>query len=172
MVSTPGSTPYFSYLVFAGLKYCTPFYAQDFLPGGLCKWWALPVLPRTSVMRLCGIEVLYPFLCTRFPPGWWAPPILPLDFPKILFFPGCLCHFKVLFIPVWRNSPVENSTGDVRTNWPKGEWVIFDATPDTAYVNHFVFLREFIMWFKSIQAKLVDLATLSLAFKYMWETDL
>ena len=94
---------------FCGLKHYTPFYAQDFLPGGLCKWWAPPVLPRTSVMRLlrlwsiiplfmhkissrvvcvngepprfypvlqlwgfCGFEALYPFLCTRFPPGWFV----------------------------------------------------------------------------------------------------
>ena len=109
MVSTPGSTPYFSYEAFASLKYYTPFYAEDFHPDGLCKWWAPPVLPRTSVMRLlrvwsiiplfmqkistrmvcvngkhplfypilqlwgfCRFEVLYPFLRTRFPPGWFV----------------------------------------------------------------------------------------------------
>ena len=36
--------------------------------------------------------------------------------------------------------------------WLTGEWVIFDATPETAYVNHF-FPLEFLIWFKSIQAK-------------------
>ena len=43
-------------------------------------------------------------------------------------------------------------------NWSIGEWGIFDASPDTAYVNLF-YPREFIIWFKSIQAKQVDLAT-------------
>ena len=47
-------------------------------------------------------------------------------------------------------------------NWPIGQWVIFHAAPDTAYVNH-VFPREFIIWFKSIHAKQVDLETWSLA---------
>ena len=47
MVSTPGSTPYFSYEAFAGLKHQTHFYAQDFHPGGLCKWEA-PLLPCSS----------------------------------------------------------------------------------------------------------------------------
>ena len=36
--------------------------------------------------------------------------------------------------------------------WLTGEWVIFDATPETAYANHF-FPLEFLIWFKSIQAK-------------------
>ena len=41
------------------------------------------------------------------------------------------------------------------------QWVIFHAAPGTSYVNHF-FPREFIIWFKSIQAKQVDLETSSL----------
>ena len=45
-------------------------------------------------------------------------------------------------------------------NWPIGEWGIFDASPDTAYVNLF-YPREFIIWFKSIQAKQVDLVTVT-----------
>ena len=45
-------------------------------------------------------------------------------------------------------------------NWPIGEWGIFDASPDTAYVNLF-YPGEFIIWFKSIQAKQVDLATVT-----------
>ena len=60
MASTPGSTPYFSYEAFAGLKYYNPFYAQDFHPGGLCKWCAPPVLPRTSVMRLLRVWSIIP----------------------------------------------------------------------------------------------------------------
>ena len=42
------------------------------------------------------------------------------------------------------------------------QWVIFHAAPGTSYVNHF-FPRELIIWFKSIQAKQVDLETSSLA---------
>ena len=45
-------------------------------------------------------------------------------------------------------------------NWSIGEWGIFDTSPDTAYVNLF-YPREFIIWFKSIQAKQVDLATVT-----------
>ena len=47
-------------------------------------------------------------------------------------------------------------------NWPIGQWVIFHAAPDISYVNLF-FPREFIIWFKSIQAKQVDHETSSLA---------
>ena len=39
-------------------------------------------------------------------------------------------------------------------NWRILQWVIIHSTPDTAYVNHF-FSHEFIIWFKSIQAKQV-----------------
>ena len=45
---------------FAGLKYYTPFYAEDFHPGGLCRWWAPPVLSRTSVMRLLRVWSIIP----------------------------------------------------------------------------------------------------------------
>ena len=38
MISTPCSTPYFSYEAFGSLKHYTPFYAEDFHPDGLCKW--------------------------------------------------------------------------------------------------------------------------------------
>ena len=43
----PGSTPYFSYEAFESLKHYTPLYAQDFHPGGLCKW-EVPLLPCSS----------------------------------------------------------------------------------------------------------------------------
>ena len=81
-MSTPGSTPYFSYEAFAALKHYTPFYAQDFLRGGLCKWWAPTVLPRTSVLRLLRVWSIIPlFYAQDFRPGglckWCAPPVLP-----------------------------------------------------------------------------------------------
>ena len=46
---------------------------------------------------------------------------------------------------------------------PMGQSVIFHAAPNTAYVNHF-FPREFIIRFKSIQVKQVDLETSSLSW--------
>ena len=58
--STPGSTPYFSYEAFAGLKHYTPFYAHYFHPGGLCKWQVPPVLPPISVMRLLRVWSIVP----------------------------------------------------------------------------------------------------------------
>ena len=61
----PRSTPYFSYEAFAGLKHYTLFYAQDFHPSGLCKWWAPPVLPRTSVMRLLLVWSIIPFFTRK-----------------------------------------------------------------------------------------------------------
>ena len=78
----PGSTPYFSYEAFESLKHYTPLYAQDFHPGGLCKWWAPPVLPRTLVMRLLQVWSIIPLLYAQdFHPGglckWCAPPVLP-----------------------------------------------------------------------------------------------
>ena len=48
-------------------------------------------------------------------------------------------------------------------NWPIGQWEIFHAAPDSLYVNHFFFPREFLIWFTSIQAKQVDHETSSLA---------
>ena len=68
-------------------------------------------------------------------------------------------------------------------NWPIGEWVILDATPDIAYVNQF-FSSEFVIWFKSIHISgetsrrrtLDGCATLlkltSLDFRNFWEVDL
>ena len=64
---------------------------------------------------------------------------------------GCAILKKTFHTFLARNLPVENSTGDVDI-WLIGEWVMFDATPETAYVNHF-FPLEFLIWFNSIQAK-------------------
>ena len=68
-------------------------------------------------------------------------------------------------------------------NWPMGEWVILDATPDIAYVNHF-FSSEFVIWFKSIHISgetsrrrtldgcATSLKLTSLDFRNFWEVDL
>ena len=61
---------------------------------------------------------------------------IPLDFLKVLFIsPGRLCNLKDFSCLFGIKFTGENSTCDVMTiySWP----VIFDATPDTAYVNHF-----------------------------------
>ena len=68
MVSTPGSTPYFSYEAFAGLKHYTPFYAQDFHPDGLCQWWA-PAVPYFSYEAFAGLKYYTPFYAQDFHPG-------------------------------------------------------------------------------------------------------
>ena len=83
-------------------------------------------------------------------------------FLNVLYFSSdWLCHFKRLFIPVWRE--IHRSKILPVTSWQlTNRTVIFHAAPDTAYVNHF-FPSEFIIWFKSIQAKPVDLQTSSLA---------
>ena len=81
MVCTPGSTPYFSYEAFAGLKYYTPFYAQDFHPGGLCQWWAPPgSTPYFSYEAFAGLKYYTPFYAQDFHPGGlckWEVPLLP-----------------------------------------------------------------------------------------------
>ena len=83
-------------------------------------------------------------------------------FLNVLYFSfDWLCHFKRLFIPVWRE--IHRSKILPVTSWQlTNRIVIFHAASDTAYVNHF-FPSEFIIWFKSIQAKPVDLQTSSLA---------
>ena len=95
----------------------------------------------------------------------------PIDFLKVLFFPGWLCHFKGLFRPVWHEIHRLWWHND---NWPSGEWMIFHTTPDTAYVNHFFLPREFVILFKSTQAKQVDhetpLLTRSLRNLMYWST--
>ena len=61
------------------------------------------------------------------------------------FFPGWFCHFKRLFKSVWceiHSSKIPSVTSWQLTNWRVMllAWrnlLIFDATPDTAYVNHF-----------------------------------
>ena len=81
MVSIPGSIPYFSYEAFAGLKYHTPFYAQDFHPGGLCIWWSNPCsTPYYSYEAFAGLKYYTPSYAEDFHPGglcrWWASPVL------------------------------------------------------------------------------------------------
>ena len=69
-----------------------------------------------------------------------------------------LKHFSHLFGAKFTSRKFNRRRHD---DWPIGQRVIFRAAPGTSYVNHF-FPREFIIWFKSIQAKQVDLETSSL----------
>ena len=86
-----------------------------------------------------------------------------LDFIKgLYFFPGWLCNFKelsYLFDAKFTGRKFYRWRHD---NWPIGQSVIFHAAPDTA-LSIFFFSREFIIWFKSMQTKQVDLQTSSLA---------
>ena len=67
----------------------------------------------------------------------------------IIIFSGWLYHFKdfsYLFGAKFIGRKFYRWRHD---NWPIGQWVIFHAAPDTAYVNQF-FPSEFIIWFKFI----------------------
>ena len=81
--------------------------------------------------------------------------------PVLLFLVG-YAILKDLFILVWREIHRRKFYRWRHDNWPIGQWVIFHAAPDIAYVNHY-FPREFIMWFQSILEKQVDLETSSVA---------
>ena len=126
MVSTNGSTPYFSYEAFAGLKYYTPFYAQDFHPGGLCRWWAPPVLPRTSVMRLLRV---------------WS--IIPLFMQKISTRVVCVDGEHPRFYPVlqlWGFCGFEVLYPFLRTRFPPGGLCIWWSNPcSTPYYSYEAF---------------------------------
>ena len=85
-----------------------------------------------------------------------------IDILKVLYiFPGWLCYFKGLLIPVWHEIHQSKFYMWHHDNWPIAQWMIFHTAPATAYVNHPP--RAFIIWFKSIQVKQVNLKTLSLA---------
>ena len=72
---------------------------------------------------------------------------------SFIFFANWLCHIKKDLPYVFGAKFTGRKFHRWRYNiWLIGEWVIFDATPETAYVNHF-FPLEFLIWFKSIQAK-------------------
>ena len=76
--------------------------------------------------------------------------------PLLLFFTGWLYHFKdfsYLFGAKFIGRKFYRWRHD---NWPIGQWVIFHAAPDTAYVNQF-FPSEFIIWFNFIVVSRGDL---------------
>ena len=87
-----------------------------------------------------------------------------IDILKVLYiFPGWLCYFKGLLIPVWHEIHQSKFYMWHHDNWPIAQWMIFHAASATAYVNHSPPPCAFIIWFKSIQVKQVNLKTLSLA---------
>ena len=89
---------------------------------------------------------------------------IPILVSHILFFPGWLCHFKGFSCPFGAKFTGRKFYHRGHDNHgPMGQSVIFHAAPNTAYVNHF-FPREFIIRFKSIQVKQVDLETSSLSW--------
>ena len=86
-----------------------------------------------------------------------------LDFIKgLYFFPGWLCNFVRTFIPVWRE--IHRSKILPVTSWQLTNRTVSDISRRSRHsiVNLF-FSREFIIWFKSMQTKQVDLQTSSLA---------
>ena len=72
MVSTPGSTPYFSYEAFAGVKHYTLFMHNISTRVACVNGERSLFYPALQLWGFCGFKVLYPFLCTRFPPGWFV----------------------------------------------------------------------------------------------------
>ena len=81
----------------------------------------------------------------------------------LYFFPGWLCNFKELFIPGWRE--IHRSKILPVTSWQLTNRTVSDISRRSRHsiVNLFFFSREFIIWFKSMQTKQVDLQTSSLA---------
>ena len=55
----------------------------------------------------------------------------------LLFFLVGYAILKDLFILVWREIHRRKFYRWRHDNWPIGQWVIFHAAPDKAYVNHF-----------------------------------
>ena len=109
-----------------------------------------------------------------------------IDFLKVFyFFSGWSCHFKRLFLPVWREIHLSKILPVTLWQFTNRTVSVFHVVPDISYVNLF-FPREFLIWFKSIQAKQVDHETSSLArslrglmhwsslrsLKNLWEVDL
>ena len=83
--------------------------------------------------------------------------------PKEDFFSGWLCHFKGLFVPVWRE--IHLSKILPVTSWQLTNRTVRDISRCSRLIicQSFFFPREFLIWFKSIQAKQVDHETSSLA---------
>ena len=60
-----------------------------------------------------------------------------IDILKVLYiFPGWLCYFKGLLIPVWHEIHQSKFYMWHHDNWPIAQWMIFHTAPATAYVNH------------------------------------
>ena len=69
MVSTPGSTPYFSYEAFAGVKHYTLF-MHKISTRVACVNGEHPLFyPVLQLWGFCGCEALYPFYAQDFHPG-------------------------------------------------------------------------------------------------------
>ena len=77
----------------------------------------------------------------------------------LLFFSGWLCHFNGLF-----NSPVQNSMGGI--SWQLTNRTVSDISHHSwhSICQSFFSHIKFVIWFKSIQLKQVDLETLTLAW--------
>ena len=83
--------------------------------------------------------------------------------PKEDFFSDWLCHFKGLFVPVWRE--IHLSKILPVTSWQLTNRTVRDISRCSRLIicQSFFFPPEFLIWFKSIQAKQVDHETSSLA---------
>ena len=88
-----------------------------------------------------------------------------IDILKVLYiFPGWLCYFKGLFIPVWCEIHQLKFYMWHRDNWSIAQWLInLSCRSRHSICQSFFSPRAFIIWIKSIQVKQADLETWSLA---------
>ena len=86
-----------------------------------------------------------------------------LDFLEVLyfFFPGWLCHFKGLFIPVWL--VIHRLKILLVTSWQLTSRTVSDISCHSLHsiCQSFYFFQHEFIWFKFIQVKQVDLETSS-----------
>ena len=73
----------------------------------------------------------------RSEPFLWISTPLPRLFKTFIFFPGWLCHFKDFSCLFGAKFSAGKFYWLHHDNWPIGQWVIFHAAPNTAYVIHF-----------------------------------
>ena len=62
-------------------------------------------------------------------------PFVRLSKSPLFFFPGWLCHFKGLYISVWREIHLSKILPGRHDSLPIGQWVVFHSALDTARIG-------------------------------------
>ena len=84
--------------------------------------------------RTCPCQYFFTHLYVVFLPFHLVWCCCRLSKSSLLFFSGWLCHFKGLFITVSFFHRSKILWVGPHDNWLIGQWVIFHASPDTAYM--------------------------------------